>query len=338
MSLLHWLSFAGAAAAFIFVTLSLASGLLWLSEVIEENSRLAKVVGQRGIYAIILLHITLYFTDSLPFRHTLFSVVCHVVYLQNISSRWPFISLTSLSFIASCILVVIDHFIWFFHFAHVTQQARQRARTTYHSPNSIKAPGFADIATFFGVCVWLAPLFLFLSLSANDNALPTNLGAGSVPNTPTKATMQQPPATHQRASLFKSIFGIIPIDALRSRPRSRLTDTTQGILTPPSPNLRPTRVPSPISSPRIPSANLPPPPSPNMRRTSIETPRRTSAGYLSPEPISWSQSHPPLEGFVLSSPPRRMSQGVHDAPSPVRRANGSGLRRAVSSNAALHTE
>jgi len=30
-----------------------------------------------------------------------------------------------------------------------------------------------DIAAFFGVCVWFVPLFLFLSLSANDNALPS---------------------------------------------------------------------------------------------------------------------------------------------------------------------
>lgn len=35
-------------------------------------------------------------------------------------------------------------------------------------------PNFGEIATFFGICVWLAPLFLFLSLSANDNALPLN--------------------------------------------------------------------------------------------------------------------------------------------------------------------
>lgn len=30
-----------------------------------------------------------------------------------------------------------------------------------------------DVATFFGVCVWLVPFFLFLSLSANDNVLPS---------------------------------------------------------------------------------------------------------------------------------------------------------------------
>ena len=64
-------SYAGAMAAFIFVTLSLgmytilcmphgtdsvcaASGLLWLSELIEEHSRMAKSIGQRGIYVSII--------------------------------------------------------------------------------------------------------------------------------------------------------------------------------------------------------------------------------------------------------------------------------------------
>lgn len=33
-----------------------------------------------------------------------------------------------------------------------------------------------DIASFFGLCVWLVPFTYFISLSANDNALPTNSG------------------------------------------------------------------------------------------------------------------------------------------------------------------
>jgi type IV secretory pathway TrbD component len=31
-----------------------------------------------------------------------------------------------------------------------------------------------DIAAFFGLCVWLVPFAYFISLSANDNALPTS--------------------------------------------------------------------------------------------------------------------------------------------------------------------
>lgn len=34
-------------------------------------------------------------------------------------------------------------------------------------------PPFTEIASFFGICVWLIPFSLFVSLSASDNVLPT---------------------------------------------------------------------------------------------------------------------------------------------------------------------
>jgi hypothetical protein len=174
-----------------------ASGLLWISELIEENTRVAKLVGQRGIYVrcapapsaraadassqtIIALHLVLCYADALPFWKIAFSIACHAVYLRNFSPAWPVIALSSPSFVLSCLLVVADHFLWFFHFAKLTQDARQRAHRVYGRPvPGPPAPGFADVATFFTVCIWLAPLFLFLSLSANDNALPVMTGASS---------------------------------------------------------------------------------------------------------------------------------------------------------------
>ncbi|KAH9959251.1 transmembrane adaptor Erv26 [Russula dissimulans] len=158
----------------MFVTLSLASGLLWISELIEEHSKIAKIVGKKCIYVILCTHLLLALTDGLPPHKIAFSIICHVVYLQNFSDTWPVISLTSRSFIASCILVVADHFMWFFHFARVTHEARQAAHKAYRGGPVVKAPTFGDMATFFGLCVWLTPLFLFLSLSANDNTLPTS--------------------------------------------------------------------------------------------------------------------------------------------------------------------
>ncbi|KAJ7648499.1 transmembrane adaptor Erv26, partial [Mycena rosella] len=163
------------AVAFAFVTLSLASGLLYVSELIEEHAQLAKKVGQRGIYTIIVLHGALFLSDSLPPAHVAFSVFCHIVYLQNFSHTWPLISLTSPSFLASCVLVIADHFLWFFYFARLSQDARH-SRSFRGAPPPKGVPGFSEIATFFGICVWAAPLFLFLSLSANDNALPLTAG------------------------------------------------------------------------------------------------------------------------------------------------------------------
>jgi len=131
---------------------------------------------------IITLHIILYFTDSLPLLPTAFSIFSHLIYLQNFSSSWPYISLTSLKFLASCVLVVADHFTWFFHFAQRAQDQKKwkGPKYRYGSASTPKGSGYAageetfmDIAAFFAVCVWFVPLFLFLSLSANDNALPS---------------------------------------------------------------------------------------------------------------------------------------------------------------------
>ena len=34
-------------------------------------------------------------------------------------------------------------------------------------------PTFAEIASYFGICVWLVPFALFVSLSASENVLPS---------------------------------------------------------------------------------------------------------------------------------------------------------------------
>lgn len=41
----------------------------------------------------------------------------------------------------------------------------------YETPSDI--PTFTEIASYFGLCVWLVPFALFVSLSASDNVLPT---------------------------------------------------------------------------------------------------------------------------------------------------------------------
>jgi len=229
MTLLHLLSFVAAVGAFLFVTLSLASGLLWLSELIEEHSKFAKVVGKKCIFVIISIHVLLAFTDSLPPHKIAFSILCHITYLQNFSDSWPVIPLSSLSFVASCILVVVDHFMWFFHFAHVTHDARQVAHKAYHSGPVVKAPSFGDMATFFGICVWLTPLFLFLSLSANDNTLPTT-GTLDTMNSPSIAASSFPPTMQRSRSLLpRLLFGFIP-GLRRSSSRS-----AEGIIAPMSP-------------------------------------------------------------------------------------------------------
>ncbi|KAH6915044.1 phosphatidylinositol phosphate phosphatase [Coprinopsis sp. MPI-PUGE-AT-0042] len=223
MGFLTYLSYLCVVAAFAFVTLSLASGLLYVSELIEEHSRTAKSLGKKGIYVVIALHIILYFTDGLPLLQTLFSVACHVLYLQNFSATWPLIELSSPTFIASCLGVVTDHFLWFFYFARVSNEAR-RLRT--YRVVVKEPPGFTEIAAFFGLCVWLVPLFLFLSLSANDHAIPMSAGS------PAAGFSAQQRQKSSRVSLVRSMFAFISFDAF---PRLRRKETSDGLLTPASP-------------------------------------------------------------------------------------------------------
>ncbi|KAF5388077.1 hypothetical protein D9615_000583 [Tricholomella constricta] len=267
-------------AAFAFVTLSLASGLLYVSELIEEHSRLAKVYGQRGIYAIIALHAILYFSESLPFPQTAFSITCHIIYLQNFSASWPIISLTSISFLASCIFVISDHFLWFFYFARITQEARQLR--TYRSPPP-DVPGFTEIASFFGICVWLAPLFLFLSLSANDNALPMS---AADPGSPTTGSSSMQYA-QTRVSLFRSLFSLDSLPQLRSKGSRRTS--AEGLL-------------ASHASPAVRSSPLPAPSPTTSRFSTLPPPPRSPGPSRAPE---MDGRLSPSQSFTLNIPPRR---------------------------------
>lgn len=76
----------------------------------------------------------------------------------------------------SCVLVVSNHFLWFGYFSeHVP------APPGYGGGSLGYHPEFSEIASFFGVCVWLVPFALFVSLSASDNVLPTVGEGGQKP-------------------------------------------------------------------------------------------------------------------------------------------------------------
>ncbi|OZJ06044.1 hypothetical protein BZG36_01146 [Bifiguratus adelaidae] len=91
---------------------------------------------------------------------------------------FPFISLTSPPFLASCVLVLLNHYLWFTYFS------------SHYEP-------FMDIASFFGIMVWLVPFAYFISLSANDAVLPTS-----------DVTNPTPVQGHQ--ALLKTILEYLP--------------------------------------------------------------------------------------------------------------------------------
>ena len=268
---------------------------------------------------IIAFHVILYFTDGLPLPQTLFSIICHALYLRNFSASWPLIELTSPTFIASCLGVVIDHFLWFFYFARVSNEAR-RLRT--YRVVVKEPPGFTEIAAFFGICVWLAPLFLFLSLSANDHAIPMsasecldyllpvtpshNYLLVSRPGSPSSGFSAQQRQKPSRVFLVRSMFAFISFDAF---PRLRRKETSEGLLTPASP------------FPYDPSASRPnyllPPKSPMMRGQDFDRHKHSRSPdiHVHPPPPprrSTEYQTRPISGDALGLGVRRTASYSHE--------------------------
>ncbi|TVY13223.1 Protein SVP26 [Lachnellula arida] len=166
MWILPLVGYIGLAIGFGFLTLAIASGLYYLAELVEEHTVIAKNLLTRLIYLVIGIHVFLCLVDGFPLKLAAVSIVSHVVYLGNMR-RFPVVKLTDPLFLTSCALVLFNHFIWFSHFSAPPASA---PRSRFDVP---EMPTFTEIASFFGICVWMVPFSLFVSLSASDNVLPT---------------------------------------------------------------------------------------------------------------------------------------------------------------------
>ena len=165
---------AGTIFGFLFLTLSIASGLYYLSELVEEHTIPAKRFLTRSIYTVITILTLLLLLDHFPFKLTLFSIVSHAVYYKNLG-QFPLIRLSSPSFILSCILLLSNHILWFKHFNNAEVQQQQELLFT----GAQRRYSFSEVASFFAICVWFVPFALFVSLSAGDYVLPQTTADGS---------------------------------------------------------------------------------------------------------------------------------------------------------------
>ena len=101
MWILPLVGYAGTLLGFCFLTLAIASGLYYLSELVEEHSVFAKRLLTRMVYAVVAVHIFLWIIDGLPFWATLLGIFSHFVYLGNMR-RFPMVKLSDPLFILSC--------------------------------------------------------------------------------------------------------------------------------------------------------------------------------------------------------------------------------------------
>lgn len=78
-----------------------ASGLYYLSELVEEHTVVAKRFLSKLIYSIMVLQLLLCVVDRFPFWLTVLGISSHFVYLGNMR-RFPFVKLTDPLFLTSC--------------------------------------------------------------------------------------------------------------------------------------------------------------------------------------------------------------------------------------------
>ena len=128
---------------------------------------IAKKILTRVIYAVIGFQVLLALVDRFPWTLSGISIASHVVYLQNMR-RFPIVKLTGPIFVLSCGLVLGNHWLWFRHF-----NAPPKQTDRFDIYNQPQTPTFSEVASFFGLNVWLVPFALFVSLSAGENVLPS---------------------------------------------------------------------------------------------------------------------------------------------------------------------
>ncbi|OOQ86085.1 Protein SVP26 [Penicillium brasilianum] len=174
MWILPLVGYLGVVVGFAFLTLAIASGLYYLSELVEEHTVLARRLLGRLIYTIIGIQVLLVLFDRFPISLSLLSIGSHLVYASNLR-RFPIVKLTDPLFVLSCVLVLLNHWLWFRHFSKPFPASR-RNEGNWRQPYQVDyeaMPSFSEVASYFGLCVWLVPFALFVSLSAGENVLPS---------------------------------------------------------------------------------------------------------------------------------------------------------------------
>lgn len=163
---LYLLSWVSSLIHVVFCTLSLAAGLYYIAEVVEEYTVVTAKVIRYIIYVTSVVYVGLYFFEKMPTQMILTGLLTNLDYFLVLST-FPNVSLTSFSFIMGIVLVLVNHYFAFSHFSMI-----------YYP--------FSEILAYFTICLWLVPFSFFVSLSINDYTLPT------MHTTPNYATFGRP--------------------------------------------------------------------------------------------------------------------------------------------------
>lgn len=122
-----------------------------------------------------VIYILFVFFDRLPWSMVVCGLIAQAAHAL-IMSNFPFVQFLSLPFASAIVMLFINHYLAFSYFSNNWYQFSEVSI-------SLKSNYFTilirflwlcfQILAFFTLCLWLVPFALFVSLSANDNVLPT---------------------------------------------------------------------------------------------------------------------------------------------------------------------
>lgn len=136
-----------------FITVSLAAGLYYIAELVEEYTVTSKKIIWWMTVGTLVCYILFFLFEDLPTLMIACGIISQIAHLF-ILQTFPFVVVMSPAFMSAVVLIIINHYLAFQYFNSV-----------YHT--------FSEIMAYFTLCLWLVPFALFVSLSANENVLPT---------------------------------------------------------------------------------------------------------------------------------------------------------------------
>jgi len=141
------------------ITLAIGAALYYLAEVIEEYTVITKKVINGMLITSCFIYMGLWIIEEFPLSMIAAGLFTNMIGF-NLLKSFPFIELTSLSFLLTCVLVIVNHYYAFDYFSQV-----------YYT--------FSEVLAYFTLCLWTIPFTFLISLSASDNVLPSHLGNDS---------------------------------------------------------------------------------------------------------------------------------------------------------------
>ncbi|XP_069139455.1 protein TEX261-like [Argopecten irradians] len=137
----------------IIITLSIAAGLYYLAELVEEYTVLTAKIIKYMIFSTSAVFVGLLLLEDFPLMMVVSGLLGNVAFFLVLKT-FPYFVISSPAFVGSVVFVIINHYLAFQYFS------------------SIWFP-FTDVLSYFTLCLWLVPFAFFVSLSANENVLPT---------------------------------------------------------------------------------------------------------------------------------------------------------------------